>query len=132
MPALRNNSSLAGFRPQRQSAEIPKNEKRSPRRLLSRFLSWVLLITFIVLFVYNLILKPNAQVSTSTTYRPISDYQKAANIELGKPINRNKLTIDDRSIVANLQHQFPEISGAVVNVPAIGHQVSIRLNIPTP
>jgi hypothetical protein len=82
---------------------------------------------------YSLIVRPDPQISTtSTVYHPASTYRRAIIKQFQILKNRNKITLDDQSIVKSLQSQFPEIVSASVELPIFGEAPIVHLNIAAP
>lgn len=102
-------------------------------RYLVGFIDLCLIGALLVGLFYSLIVSPNAQVEASSlVYRPLGAYSQAAAAHLGTLKNRNKITLDERSVIAALQKQFPEISSAHVELPLFSQTPKLHLDIAGP
>ena len=70
--------------------------------------------------------------ASSSAYRQVSVYRQAAAENFKQLKNRTKLTLDESAIIRDLQEQYPEITGGVVDLRIIGHTPTIRLDIAAP
>lgn len=75
----------------------------------------------------------SASASGQSLQRPTGVYQNYIQERLDESLwNKNKLTLDTRSVVSDLQKQFPEVSQAIVTVPILGHRPVVRIAVSSP
>lgn len=108
-------------------------KKSTRRRRLAKFTDVAVIVAVMFCLVYSLIVKPSPRILVSdTSYRSVSAYQDAAANELRALKNRNKATLDEASIEANLIKKYPEITTVSVELPLLGQTPTVRLDISEP
>jgi hypothetical protein len=127
-----------------RSAQKPAANNRSPfkakeptrnhlRKTTTVLINGIVIVLIGAGFLYSLLVKPDALINLNAqTYHQKSVYQEAANKELGKLKNHNKITLDEASIVSSLQKQFPEITSAAVVLPIFSQVPTLNINIAGP
>lgn len=104
------------------------------RRLVTILVTASLAITVID----NLYLQPKPSVvltgdfAKSLFLHAPDIYLQAAQHQFSKISNRNKLTINTSKIGRAIQQQFPELSGASVSLPLLGHRPIVYLYVQKP
>ena len=110
-----------------------KMPKPVVRKLLFGAADTLVLIALIFGLIYSLLVRPDPQISTtSTAYQQISVYRQAAIKQFQILKNRNKITLDEQGIIKSLQAQFPEIASASVELPLFSESPIVHLNIAAP
>ena len=110
-----------------------KPTQKGWRTRLVKSVDLLLLVVILVCLVYSLVVSANPKVVlTSSDYHSPSIYRTAAAQAMNGFKDRNKLTFDEPAVASKLQAQFPEISKVSVELPLIGQQPVIRLNIANP
>jgi hypothetical protein len=120
------------------STESPFKQKELPipsrvSRFFARMLDGVLILVLTAVLLYSLFVNDNPKVVlNSEVYHSADTYQDAAKKILGSLKNRNKVTLNEHSIVNSMQRQFPEISSAYVELPIMSETPVIHLSIARP
>lgn len=115
--------------------ESQKLKKQNPaaRKVLFSVADIAVIVAILAILVYSLIVRPDPQISTSSTvYRPAAVYEQATIKQFQILKNRNKISLDEQEIVKDLQAQFPEIAGASVELPLFSETPIVHLNIALP
>ena len=123
-----------------RSAEKPSTSSPFEKKIRPRGRKWLpkvvdFLVVALVLsgVVYSLIIRPDPKlVVNSTAYHQASAYRVSALADFKSLKNRNKLTFDEKGIIADLQKRFPEIASAAVELPLFGETPRLRINIASP
>ncbi|HET9721522.1 MAG TPA: hypothetical protein VFP32_00630 [Candidatus Saccharimonadales bacterium] len=111
----------------------PQPAKKSHRKLLLGIVDIALIIALVFVVGYSLIVNPSPNViANSYAYHPAQSYASAASAQLGSLKNHNKISFNEQAVILALQKQFPEISGAQVELPFFSQKPTIRLNIAEP
>jgi hypothetical protein len=92
-----------------------------------------MIILLIVAGLINLYLRPEPKIIVSSTvYRPTNIYRTKVEPTFKNFKNRNKLTFDEKNLVASLKQQFPEISQVQVELPILGQTPKVRIDVASP
>ena len=113
-----------------------ERQPKAPTRLravFSRIIDILLVLAIAAAIIYSLIVKPQALVRVSSeVYHQRTSYQAAAQRELKKFKNRNKVTFDQSSLVDSMKRQYPEIRIVSIELPLFGQKPKISLDIAPP
>lgn len=124
------------YRNQAPAGASPFSKRSTPgtsRKITAKFLDWLIVIILVALLGYALIVNPKPTVVGNIHgYRPTSDYQIAAQGNMQGLTYHTKITFNEKSVIAKLQQQFPEISSASVELPIIGQRPVVHLAISPP
>lgn len=123
------------YRSSNQGKKSPfaKKPPRKPGRFVSRLFNLLIISVIILCLGYSLVIRPQPRViASSYPYRTAQVYEEAAQRKLSAIKNRTKLTFDEKSLVNDLQKQFPEISSVSVELPLFGQKPTLRLAIAAP
>lgn len=129
------NRSQADLNTGRESLAGRPSERRASTRLqkLRRHSGWVIgsgLLLAAVLYQLQLSSAPRVvsliPAAEAPFLRDTSVYARAAGkLIASSPANRNKLTINNAAIAADLRKQFPELQSVTVGLPFLGGQPTI-------
>jgi hypothetical protein len=111
--------------------------RQNPKRRVAPYLYGVLDIILAAVLIagiaYSLMINPHPSIkANSHTFHSINDYRSAAESQLSKINNRNKITFDEQGLAAALKTQFPEIRGVQVELPLLSEKPTINLAIDQP
>ena len=111
-----------------------KTTKRGrTRKYLIRLLDSVLIILLLAGLAYSLLVKSTPQIQLNdSTYHSAADYQAVAAKQLGSLKNRNKITLNEQSVIDALQAKFPEIASASLELPIFSETPIIHLTVAKP
>jgi cell division septal protein FtsQ len=110
-----------------------QNPKRRAAPYLYGVLDIILAAVLIAGIAYSLMINPHPSIkANSHTFHSINDYRSAAESQLSKINNRNKITFDEQGLAAALKTQFPEIRGVQVELPLLSEKPTINLAIDQP
>lgn len=76
--------------------------------------------------------RPKVNVAGKDMYRPDSEYAKVVNSSINRLRDSTKFTFDSNRINANIKSTFPEVESSTVELPFIGRQPVVRVNISAP
>ncbi len=127
----RNGQGAPKLRTSKKYGAVPTESiKHAAQRLSLR----AGLIIAIAAFIYwGLTLTPNTKlVIGGGQYRTADNYQRVIDKYISATRDRTKLTFDSQSIVSALKKDFPEIASAEVELPIIGRNPVIRLDVSSP
>lgn len=84
---------------------------RAKKITIKKIRNYLAVILLLFIIVHNLIIKPDPQVTTtSTVFHSVATYQEALKTEYQSFFNRNKITINKNGIEAKMRKKFPEIT----------------------
>ncbi len=107
--------------------------KKSFSARLTKAVDWLIVVVIFFCVIYSLIVKPGPRVlSNSWAYHTSSVYDAFAAKISSAIKDRNKITFDESSLVLAMQKQFPEISGAWVQMPFFGQKPTVHITVATP
>jgi hypothetical protein len=110
-----------------------QNPKRRAAPYLYGVLDIILAAVLIAGITYSLMINPHPSIkANSHTFHSINDYRSAAESQLSKINNRNKITFDEQGLAAALKTKFPEIRGVQVELPLLSEKPTINLAIDQP
>ncbi|MEX1995454.1 MAG: hypothetical protein WD887_01630 [Candidatus Saccharimonadales bacterium] len=110
-----------------------KPKVRRGRKLALGFLDILIIAAILFGLVYSLIVKPQPQLAVNDlSYHSRNTYRAALVYELSALKNRNKMTLDERSIEESLKKQFPEIVDVALRLPLLGQSPSVTLAVAAP
>lgn len=113
--------------------EARLNKVNPIKRLWLKTIDLLMIGILLYLIIHSLILRPNAKIITNNTaYSSINNYQDITNSYLRAIKNNNKLTFDDKGLVATLKTDFPEIDTASVELPVFSQRPVVRITISPP
>lgn len=119
--------------PDQASPFTKKPPPRSARRYIFGFLDVIMIFVILLGIGYSSMIKPVPNVIVSdTSFHLASAYRDAAAANLKQLKNRNKITFNEKSLVASLQKQFPEIDSVQVELPFFSEQPTVRIAVGKP
>jgi hypothetical protein len=117
---------------------LPATPKLDVKQLGKRFRA-VLLVALLLICTINLLQLDTTPrvtiINSSQAYalHPVSTYQTTITNELrGSLLSSNKVTIDTKSLVADLKSRYPEIRDASVVLPLVGHRMNVYIELTQP
>jgi len=144
-PASTQNTAVFSYHSSRSGADVSRGRYETPpgqNSVVERFknvptLLAILVIVGSILYASVLDTNPRVIVAASPTgkplQRPTATYQNYIRQQLDQSLwSKNKLTLDSRALVTDLQKQFPEVANAIVTVPILGHRPVVRIAVSSP
>jgi hypothetical protein len=124
-------------KPEPETASPFKKKQSKPRSRASKFFvglfNILVLVVLLALFMYSLIIRPSAKAEVnSQLFHTQSEYQTAANKILSGVKYSNKITFSEKSVIAKMQEQFPEITSMRVELPIFTQNPILHLKIASP
>ena len=109
---------------------IPKTDRRL---VIFNIADIILVVVLLLGLIYSLLLKPDPQIRIdNTSYHSLAEYRTQIAKLFGGLKNSNKLTFDEPSIVAAIEHEFPEIRSARVELPFFSEKPVVWLGVSRP
>ena len=110
-----------------------KATRKSSRRFFFGFLDIVLIAIVLFGIFYSLLIKPKPTVIVNdTSFHSQSDYTDSVSSLFHAIKNRNKITFDEKALIADLQKKYPEISNAQIELPFFSQKPIVRLAVAEP
>jgi hypothetical protein len=132
----RSKTQLTFYRSSESQAEnqSPFKKKEAPASKLRDFiisaLNKLAIMFLLGLLAYSMVVKPAAKIeSSSEVFHQNADYKLAADKLLRGLRYSNKITFSESSLTEQLQTQFPEITGARVELPILSQTPIMHLRI---
>jgi hypothetical protein len=117
----------------RPSPFKPKPAKTAGRKILFGVADVTLAIVLVVGLVYSLLVSSSPQVkATSQIYHSPAEYREQIARFFSGIQNHNKLTFNESQIVERIQHRFPEVQSAHIELPFFSEQPVVWLDIAAP
>ena len=115
------------------------SSKTSILKSVRLIIKWLLTRTGLVIVVgaaiyWGILVDPSPKVlvAKGDQYRPSSSYLQVVNSQVSKLKDSTKVTFDSDAITSALTKAFPEVASASVELPFIGRQPVVRVNIVAP
>jgi hypothetical protein len=124
------------YRSKDQPAQSPF-KKKQPKKNHRKFLIGAVDISLVVLLlagvIYSLLLNAQPRVTVSgLSYHSLSTYQSQVAASFSGLKNRSKITFDERGVIAKIQHRFPEVQSAQIELPFFSQQPRVNLSVSPP
>lgn len=118
---------------QSQSPFQRKAKPKNTKKYLLGAADTVLIVVLLAVFAYSLVVSPDVHVSaTNSTYHSPAQYAAAISGDFRSLQDRNKITFNEAKVAQAIRKQFPEVSGASIELPFLSEQPNVRLVISPP
>lgn len=101
--------------------------------MIYKLIDYVLLFLIAGAFLLSLVVSPNTRLSVNdNTFHSASIYKSFLDAHFRAIKNRNKITVDEEQLVAQLRGNYPEVQSAVIELPLLGQRPNVTVVVSTP